>query len=318
MAVDVLRYRHGGAESWGVVDGTQVRPVLGSFPSTRSFVLDAADAVRSGEHPLGHPIAVEEVEVLSPVTTDGQFICQAINYRTHMAESGFDPRTSPFNVFFRKASSSIAGPTTDIVSPPGVEYLDHEVEIGLVLRRDVDSATTVTGAGLADHVAALVALNDVSARDLQLAETQFYRSKSFRTFGPTGPHLTLVDADDLARFEEIRLRLWVNGELRQDELAADMVHGPAATLTELSSVQDWRAGDLLATGTPGGCALHVPAFPLRAIAQVVSPARRVALVRRSAARNRRRLLPGDLVELHVGTDDGAIDLGRQRTRVVAG
>lgn len=318
MAVDVIRYHHGGTESWGVLDGPTVRPVLSRYPTTRSFITEAADAVRRGEHPLGEPIAVVDTDVLSPVTTDAQFICQAINYRTHMAESGFDPRTSPFNVFFRKASSSIAGPTTDVVSPPGVEYLDHEVEIGLVLGSDVDSATTVTAEDLADHVAALVALNDVSARDLQLAETQFYKSKSFRTFGPTGPHLTLVDAGDLARFAEIRLRLWVNGELRQDELAADMIHRPAATLTELSSVQDWRAGDLLATGTPGGCALHVPTFPLRAIAQIVSPARRLALVRRSAARNDRRLRPGDLVELHVGTDDGAIDLGRQRTRVVVG
>ncbi len=84
----------------------------------------------------------------------------------------------------------------------------------------------VTLSNLHEFVAALVLVNDVSARDVQLPEMQFYKGKSYRTFGPTGPYLTLVDAGELARFDDLVLRLWVNDELRQSSPARDMVHKP--------------------------------------------------------------------------------------------
>lgn len=229
-----------------------------------------------------------------------------------MKESGFDPKTNPFNIFFRKASSCLAPADTDIVSPSHVEFLDYEVEIGLVLSCDVDGPVAVDEGNLADYVGGLVLVNDVSARDVQIPEMQFYKGKSYRTFGPTGPFLTLVSAEELARFDELRLRLDVNGETRQNSLASDMVHKPSPTLTELSGLQDWEAGDMLATGTPGGCALQAPAKPLAMLAQVVSPVRRQALLRRVGAGNSRTLEPGDEIQTSVRTDDGAIDLGVQR------
>jgi 2-keto-4-pentenoate hydratase/2-oxohepta-3-ene-1,7-dioic acid hydratase in catechol pathway len=203
-------------------------------------------------------------------------------------------------------------------APSHVEFLDYEVEIGLVFSRDVDGPVELGDDDLAEYVGGLVLLNDVSARDVQIPETQSHKGKSYRTFGPTGPYLTLVSADELRRFDELHLRLSVNGETRQDSLASDMVHRPPATLSELSGVQDWETGDLLATGTPGGCVLKAPAKPLALPAQVVSPARRQALLRRVAARNPRRLRPGDVVETSIRTDDGAIDLGVQGNKVVAG
>lgn len=316
MAINVVRFVVESETRWGVVEGNVVRPLPERYESTAALLAGAASTLHDGTHLFAPELALDDLEVVSPVTSDQQFICQAINYRSHLVESGFSPATSPFNVFFRKASSSITSATGDIVCPLHVKFLDYEVEIGLVLAGDVSTPTTVTGTGLAGHVAALVALNDVSARDEQLAEGQFFKAKSYRTFGPVGPHLTLVDQHDLDRFSELRLRLWVNGELRQDAYAAEMVHRPAASLTELSAVQDWRVGDLVATGTPGGCALRAPVAPIRMLAQVLSPKRRRALVQRSAAKNTRRLRSGDLVELHIGTDDGAIDLGKQRTLVV--
>lgn len=325
MAVNVVRYRRSGAIRWGVVtgggdgagDGARIAPIEGDYPTTRDFMREGAERARAGVAPSGDAIAIADVEVLAPITTDRQFLCQAINYHSHMRESGFDPESSPFNVFFRKASSCLAPATTEIVCPDHVEFLDYEVEIGLVFSSDVSGPVDVTEANLADHVGALVLLNDVSARDVQLPETQFYKGKSYRTFGPAGPYLTLVTPEELARFASLHLTLSVNGETRQDAYASDMVHRPPATLTELSALQDWEAGDLLATGTPGGCALQAPAKPLALVAQVVSPARRQALLRRVAANNPRRLRPGDVVEARVRTDDGAIDLGVQRNTVVA-
>jgi 2-keto-4-pentenoate hydratase/2-oxohepta-3-ene-1,7-dioic acid hydratase in catechol pathway len=317
MAVNVVRYRHRDGVRWGVVDVDAVSPIDGDYPTTHAFMREGAQRARDGVGTSGSSVAVSEVEILCPITRDRQFLCQAINYHSHMRESGFDPASSPFNIFFRKASSCLAPADTDIVLPRHVEFLDYEVEIGLVFSCDVDAPVEVTEEALARYVGGLVLLNDVSARDVQIPETQFYKGKSYRTFGPAGPYLTLVSADELGRFDELRLTLSVNREVRQDSLASDMVHRPPETLTELSALQDWQAGDLLATGTPGGCALQAPARPLALLAQVVSPARRQALLRRVAARNPRRLRPGDVIEASIRTDDGAIDLGVQRSHVVA-
>ena len=125
-------------------------------------------------------------------------VAQAVNYRSHATDSGFDPDAVP-PAFFRKASHSITGPTGDIIRPDGVEFLDYEVELGLVIGADLPVGTTVTEENLGRYVAALVVANDVSARQIQLVKTQFYESKSYPTFTPVGPWLTLVDAADLAR-----------------------------------------------------------------------------------------------------------------------
>lgn len=315
MATNVIRYRHAGENRWGVVEEATVKPIAGEFATTRDFMLRGAERVRSGDGVGSGGPHLTEVDILCPITEDRQFLCQAINYRTHMLESGFDPDASPFNIFFRKASSCLAPADTDIVKPAHVELLDYEVEIGLVFSRDVTEPTEVSVDNLHDYVGALVLLNDISARDVQLPEMQFYKGKSYRTFGPAGPYLTLVTREDLARFDSLRLQLWVNGEPRQNSLASDMVHKPAATLTELSSFQSWEAGDILATGTPGGCALQAPPKPIMMLAQIMSPKRRQKLIRRAAQKNPRRLEAGDLVEASIRTDDSKIDLGRQRNRV---
>ena len=156
------------------------------------------------------------MDLLSPVTAPARVVAQAVNYRSHATDSGFDPATVP-PAFFRKASHSITGPAGDIIRPDGVGFLDYEVELGLVIAADLPVGTTVTEADLARYVAALVVANDVSARQIQLVKTQFYESKSYPTFTPVGPWLTLVDAAELARLKSLRLTLSVNGQVRQGQ-----------------------------------------------------------------------------------------------------
>ena len=117
-----------------------------------------------------------------------------------------DPASVPLT-FFRKASASITGPFDDIIKPRHVGLLDYEVEIGLVIGREIPVGTEVSDANLAEFIAGLVVTNDVSARDIQLPQTQFYEAKSYPTFTPVGPELVLLDADELKRFGELRLRL---------------------------------------------------------------------------------------------------------------
>ena len=199
-----------------------------------------------------------DIELLSPVTLNQQFLCQGANYRQHMIESGMDPDAKTFNMVFTKAQSCIAPANTDVVRPARVRFLDYEIELGLVLKRDVAAAQQVTDANLHEFVAGAVIVNDYSARDVQIPEMQFYKGKSFRTFGPVGPYLCLLEPGDFGKLRALQLTLTVNGKVRQKDSVANLVFGPAETLTELSGVQDLHVGDLLSTGTPAGCALSVP------------------------------------------------------------
>jgi 2-keto-4-pentenoate hydratase/2-oxohepta-3-ene-1,7-dioic acid hydratase in catechol pathway len=206
---------------------------------------------------------------------------------------------------------------TDVVRPPHVRLLDYEVEIGLVLRRAVTGPVKVTRDNLADYVGALVLHNDVSARDVQLPQTQFYKGKSYRTFGPTGPWLTLVDAADLARLDEIELCLTVNGATRQHAFAADLSYKPAETLTELSELQDMAPGDLIVTGTPGGTAVKAPGSLKMLIARLLPDAKRWQLFINNALKDPDYLQDGDDMQAWAKTPDGQIDLGAQRNRIVS-
>ncbi|MFD0852218.1 fumarylacetoacetate hydrolase family protein, partial [Actinomadura adrarensis] len=182
-----------------------------------------------------------EAELLSPVTSPCRVVAQMVNYRSHAVDSGFDPDRVP-PAFFRKTSGSITGPYATVLRPDGVRLLDHEVELGLVIGAPIPVGTEVTEENLAGLVAGLVIANDVSARDLQLPKTQFYESKSYPTFTPLGPRLLLTGATDLARLPGLRLTCAVNGQVRQDSPAADMIVTPARALTLLSRFQALEPG----------------------------------------------------------------------------
>ena len=260
-------------------------------------------------------VPAESVDLLSPVTAPARVVAQAVNYRSHAIDSGFDPDTVPA-AFFRKASHSITGPGGDIIRPDGVGFLDYEVELGLVIGADLPVGTTVTDADLARYVAALVVADDVSARQIQLIKTQFYEAKSYPTFTPVGPWLTLVDAADLARLGSLRLTLRVNGEVRQDSTTADMIVGPAQALTLLSRFQPLGPGDLLLTGTPGGTALKAPAKIAGLVAGLLPPATRWKLFFQRQAVNPRYLHDGDVITATIASPDGQLDLGTQHNTVI--
>ncbi len=255
------------------------------------------------------------LDLLSPVTAPCRVVAQMTNYASHVTDAGLNPETIPLT-FFRKTSGSISGPFDDTVQPGHVRFLDYEVEIGLVMGRELPVGTQVTAENWTSFVAGLVVSNDVSARDIQLPKTQFFESKSYPTFTPGGPALVLLEGDELKRFGDLRLRLWVNDELRQDAVVdGDMIYSPLVALQALSRFQRLDAGDLLLTGTPAGTALSAPPKLVGFIAAFLPPALKWKLFFQRQAQNPKYLKHGDVVEVAIGTDDGAIDLGRQRTVV---
>jgi 2-keto-4-pentenoate hydratase/2-oxohepta-3-ene-1,7-dioic acid hydratase in catechol pathway len=306
---------------WAVTPAGLVRLGLAAATTAglladRAVLQEAIDAAQATAATAPRDaVPADSVDLLSPVTAPARVVAQAVNYRSHATDSGFDPDAVP-PAFFRKASHSITGPTGDITRPEGVGFLDYEVELGLVIGADLPVGTTVTKADLGRYVAALVVANDVSARQIQLVKTQFYESKSYPTFTPAGPWLTLVDASDLARLDSLRLTLSVNGEVRQDSTAADMIVRPAQALTLLSRFQPMAPGDLLLTGTPGGTALKAPAKIAGMLAGLLPPATRWKLFFGRQAANPRYLRDGDVITATIASPDGQLDLGTQHTTVI--
>jgi 2-keto-4-pentenoate hydratase/2-oxohepta-3-ene-1,7-dioic acid hydratase in catechol pathway len=314
MALHVLHYLHQDRAQWGVVANGAITPIPGDFKSTAGFI--AANPVERLLVLSGPTIPESEVQWLSPVTANQQFICQGANYRQHMIESGMDPDVKKFNMIFTKATSCIVPADSPVVKPDGVQFLDYEIELGLVLKRDITSRVTVTDGNLHDYIAGVVIVNDYSARDIQIPQMQFYKGKSYRTFGPVGPYLCLFERHDVPKLKDLELTLTVNSALRQSDSTANLVYGPAETLTELAGVHDLRTGDLLATGTPSGCALSIPSPEKQRAAAQLPEAEKWRLFLKMQAERPQYLSVGDVVEARIVSRDGSIDLGVQRNVVV--
>ncbi|MEU6829902.1 fumarylacetoacetate hydrolase family protein [Nocardia beijingensis] len=308
MSTSILRT----ADAWWVQTPAGAARIDTTATTTRELLADreAIAAAASGTE----TVAVKSLALISPVTAPCRVVAQMTNFASHVKDSGMDPETVPLT-FFRKASGSISGPHDDVIRPAHVQLLDYEVEIGLVFGREMPVGSDVSPENLADYLAGLVVTNDISARDVQLPKTQFYEGKSYPTFTPVGPALVLLDADELKRFGDLRLRLWVNGRLRQDMTVADMIYRPVETLRALTRFQRMDAGDLLLTGTPIGTALSAPPKPVEIIGSLLPPKVKWKMFFKSQAKNPKYLKDGDVIEAAIGTDDGALDLGRQRTVV---
>ncbi|MEH3068346.1 MAG: fumarylacetoacetate hydrolase family protein [Aeromicrobium erythreum] len=319
MATNLLRYRTGpsAGATWGVlgVDGF-VAPLDGAYATTGDLVEHGEDDWRARATETGS-VALDDVEVLSPVTTPCRVMCQGVNYREHAIESGMDPDSLDFNLFFDKTDASVTGPFDDVVRPAHVRLLDYEIELALVLRSRVRGPVTVTRENLADHVFAVTVANDLSARDVQLPQGQFLKGKSYRGFCPVGPYLTVLEREEIGLVDELDLTLAVNGEVRQHDSTRHLLHKPAETLTELSTFCDLDPGDLLLTGTPSGITAGSPPAVVRRLATAILGERRLwqAFVRTNLKKP--YLAPGDVVTASISHPQGAADLGTQRTTIVA-
>jgi 2-keto-4-pentenoate hydratase/2-oxohepta-3-ene-1,7-dioic acid hydratase in catechol pathway len=188
-----------------------------------------------------------------PVARPGKIVGIGLNYAGHAADAGLEPPSEP--VVFLKAPTSVCGPTDVIRMLPGSVSTDYEVELGVVLGstlRDERDPRTAMAA-----VAGYVLAHDVSDRELQLERGGTWtKGKSADTFCPIGPWL--VTPDELGDPQDVRLRLAVNGQTRQDDSTRDMIFGVADLLCYASGVMTLEPGDLVVTGTPAGVAMAQP------------------------------------------------------------
>lgn len=193
----------------------------------------------------GGTLRLEGAELPPPILRPGKIVCIGQNYKGHLAEQSLKPHKFP--VIFAKWPSCLIGQIGSIVLPKESKNVDIEAELAVVIGK---KAKNVSKENAMDHVFGFSILNDVSARDIQFAESQWVRGKSFDTFAPFGPWI--VTADEIPDPGALGIRSWINDTLMQDASTADMVFGVSEIVSYLSKCFTLEPGDIIATGTPGG------------------------------------------------------------------
>ena len=207
----------------------------------------AAAALAAGE--LAE-LTVDGVRIGAPIARPSSVICVGMNYAAHAAESGSAPPSVP--IIFHKAPNTVAGPFDPVAIPRGSTKTDWEVELGVVIGRRTSYLDSPSQAH--DYIAGFVTVNDLSERTFQLEVSggQWSKGKSCAGFCPTGPYLVTPDEVDA---RDLRLRSWVNGDIRQDSSTRDLIFGVEQVIYDLSQFLVLEPGDLVCTGTPEGVAL---------------------------------------------------------------
>lgn len=228
-------------ERGDVADVTAADPRLG--PDVGA-VLDRLDAVReaAGRAPR---LALDGDDLGPPVLRPPKFLAIGLNYAAHVAESGGTP--PEHQVWFNKQSTCVVGPGDGIHVPRVSTKVDYEGELAMVIGRRCRHVTAADAPGV---VAGFTVVNDVSVRDWQFRSATWTMGKSFDTHGPTGPWM--VTTDELADPHRLRLRTWVNGDLRQDATTDDLIFDCWQMVEHLTTAFTLEPGDVLATGTPAG------------------------------------------------------------------
>ncbi|HET7769425.1 MAG TPA: fumarylacetoacetate hydrolase family protein [Chloroflexota bacterium] len=238
----LARFLDGSTPRIGVIRGETL------YPTDALAVVSWLAAGRPAPENGGRPLA--SVKLLAPIERPGKIFGSGINYASHKTEN-------PAAVFptepgyFSKLPSSVIGPGDAIVLPFPEAQVDYEVELGVVIGK---TARRVSRAQVLDYVLGYTVINDVSARAVQFKEPGaqwITHGKGFDTFCPMGPWITL--ADEIPDPQRLRVRSYVNGELRQDASTEEMLFPVAVLIEEWSKHITLEMGDVLSTGTPAGC-----------------------------------------------------------------
>lgn len=314
MGTRLLRFEYDRQERWGIYE-EDLRLIEGTFPTLRSILTDGHSQITRAKTE-GIIISMEEITLLSPITHDGNIYCQGTNYAEHREEAGFTQQKPAYNLLFMKSPSTLSAANTNIICPQDVQLLDYEIELGLVLKQDITEETNITTQNIGDYIGGLVIANDVSARDIQIVEQQWFKGKSYRTFCPTGPYLYLLEQDEIHYLNDLELILRVNDEVRQHSFSDHLLFKPTDTLTEMSTIFDLRIGDLILTGTPGGVCLRLNKDILEKMIDINTTYEEKINYFVDTQKENGYLQPGDIIELEIKSRDHYIDLGKQRSIVV--
>lgn len=276
----LIRFGERGSEKPGVLVNDSRRDLSAEFGDwDYSFFasggLESLRALLRKRSPEIFPKVPESARWGAPVARPRKIVCIGLNFHDHARESGMDIPKEP--ILFLKATNTVVGPNDDLLIPRRSQKTDWEVELGVVIGREARYLESLDAAVAC--IAGYCISHDVSEREFQLERGgQWSKGKSCDTFNPLGPWLATTD--EAPGVMKLGMKLWVNGELRQNGNTGTMIFGPAHLIHYISQFMTLEPGDLISTGTPPGVGLGM--------------------------KPPRYLKPGDVVEVEID------QLGRQR------
>jgi 2-keto-4-pentenoate hydratase/2-oxohepta-3-ene-1,7-dioic acid hydratase in catechol pathway len=219
-------------------------------------VVDAVTAIAAGTHALrvaidmgpNSLIARSAVRLLAPIPRPPRIFCVGLNYRDHAVESKMELPKVP--TIFLKLPSAVIGPNEAVRIPSLTQQPDYEVEFAIVIGK---AGRNIAKENWLDHVFGYTILNDVSARDIQLATSQWTLGKSFDTFCPIGP--AIVSKDEVPDPHNLDIRLSIGGEVLQHSNTRELIFKGPELIAHISSIVQLEPGDIISTGTPAGVGL---------------------------------------------------------------
>ncbi len=251
----LIRFGPLGNEKPGVIDKSGTRRDLSAhFKDWDMAFFGSSNMPRLAEilkrDAAALPVVPENERSASPIARPAKVICIGLNYSDHAAESGMPIPPEP--IVFMKASNTVVGPYDDLLIPRGGEKTDWEVELGVVIGKEARYLGSTADASA--HIAGYCLTHDVSERAFQLERNgQWTKGKSCDTFNPLGPWLSTPD--EIPNPDALKMKLWVNGELRQNGSTDKMIFNCAFLVHYLSQFMTLEPGDLISTGTPPGVGL---------------------------------------------------------------
>lgn len=243
--------KEGGASQPGLLEGKVVRPLASlGFADVLAVIAGGAQALEKIATSLNslESLPLGSVRLSAPLLNPPRIFGIGLNYVDHAAEAKMAVQSVP--TVFLKLTSSIAGPGDDIVLPKNSSQVDYEAELALVIGK---GGYRIAAADWQQHVFGYTILNDVSARDIQLATTQWTLGKSFPTFTPFGPAITTASA--VPDPEALDIKLTIDGEVLQDANTRDLIFKLPQLIEYISSIVPLEPGDIISTGTPPGVGL---------------------------------------------------------------
>lgn len=217
--------------------GTGYRKALG-------VVVGCAGAMGK-KSPKGLLTPLRNAKLRAPIAHPNKITCIGLNYADHAREGGHEPPSSP--IFFLKSHNTICGPGDPIKLPPNSTQVDYEAEFAVVIGK---RGSRIAESDAHKYIAGYTLLHDVSARDMQFSDKQWYRGKSCDTFAPTGPWI--VTPDEVPDPNNLRISLTLNGETMQDSNTSNLIFKVPFLISYLSQSVTWEVGDVISTGTPPG------------------------------------------------------------------
>ena len=250
-----LSFDHPGGEHPGVLVGDdQVLDIAGQWPqwprSWRQILAagidkEVARRVAAGSFESRHTQPLSSIRFAPPVPDTSKVIALGRNYSAHAAEQNRSASEKP--MLFAKAPSSLVGHEAMVIVPAHESKPDFEAEMALVIGR---TAKAVEIDDALSHVAGVTAFNDVSGREAQFSDKLWLRGKGFDTFGPVGPWV--VSCDEIGDPDDLGIKMFINGQVRQEARTAEMVVSSAGIIAYVSHQMTLFPGDIIVTGTPAG------------------------------------------------------------------